>query len=292
VPEQVLNDADEAMYQAKRAGGARHQLIDLRERNRVDHRDNLERDLRGAAARSELRLDYQPIVRTTDAEITGVEALLRWDHPQLGLISPDTVIPLAEQSDLIVDIGRWVLHRACTDVIRLQAVNPNRPLGICVNVSPHQLMAQGWCDDVQEVLRVTGTNPASLRLEMTESVYVEDSDRAMIVLDELKKLGVGIALDDFGTGYSSLSYLLKFPIDVVKIDRRFIAKLGHQPVSAAIVGAIVNLAHVLDQAVVAEGVETAHQHHQLTSIGCDSCQGFYFARPMPVDELERQLAHR
>jgi hypothetical protein len=207
VPEQVLTDADAAMYQAKRAGGARHQMIDLRERDRAEQRESLERDLRNAVSRGELRLDYQPIVRTVDTQITGVEALLRWDHPQLGLISPEIAIPLAEQSDLIVSVGRWVLERACADATRLQAFDAHRDLQMCVNVSTHQLMAPGWCGVVEETLTTSGTNPASLTLEVTESAYLEDLDRAEVVLDDLKRVGVGIALDDFGTGYSSLGYL-------------------------------------------------------------------------------------
>jgi diguanylate cyclase (GGDEF)-like protein len=291
VPEQVLNDADEAMYQAKRAGGARHQLIDLRERVHSQGRSDLEADLRFAARRGELRVDYQPIVRTVDGEITAIEALLRWDHPRRGLISPTIAIPIAEESDLISEIGRWVLERACIDRNRLQQAKPRPALEVCVNVSPHQLLGEGYCDTVQSVLAATATPPQLLTLEMTESVYIEDTERARVVLADLKGLGLQLALDDFGTGYSSLGYLEQFPIDVVKIDQSFVARLGHEPASS-IVRAVIDLAHALDMGVVAEGVETTAQHDELAALDCDSCQGFYFAPPMCVDDLERRLQLR
>jgi len=292
VSEHLLSDADEAMYQAKRAGGDRHQLIDLRERTRTATRRSLEYDLPGAAARGELRLAYQPVVRTRGGEIAGLEALLRWDHPHRGLIGPDVIIPLAEQSGLIVDIGRWVLAQACVDRNRLQHDSPHQALQLAVNASPHELMRPEFQRSVQEVLMETATEPDALTLEVTETVYLEDSVRALLVLDDLKKLGVSIALDDFGTGFSSLTHLQQFPIDVIKIDRQFIAQLGHAPVSAAIVTSIIDLAHTLGRTVVAEGVETAEQHEQLAALGCDLCQGYYFARPMPVDDLAHRLRDR
>jgi len=292
LPDQLLNDADEAMYQAKRAGGDRHQLIDLRERSRAAARTSLELDLRSAVSRGELRLDYQPIVRTADGEITGVEALLRWDHPERGLIPPNTIIPLAEQSDLIIDLGRWVLERACLDRNRLQGSAKRVHLQLAVNASPHELMGYNFRTSVEDVLSLTDTDPKTLTLEVTESVYVEDVERALLVLNDLKNMGVNIALDDFGTGFSSLSHLQRFPIDVVKIDRQFISQLGHEPVSVAIVSSIISLAHALERTVVAEGVETADQHETLSALDCDSCQGFYFAFPMSVDDLEQQLLLR
>jgi diguanylate cyclase (GGDEF)-like protein len=290
VPDQVLNDADEAMYQAKRAGGGRHQLIDLRQRCRDQRRAGLAADLRLAAVRNELRVEYQPIVRTVDGEITAVEALLRWEHPEQGLISPAVAIPIAEQSNLICDIGQWVLERACIDRNSLQHANPRSALGVCVNVSPHQLLSEGFCSTVQGVLTATTTPPELLTLEMTEGVYVEDTERAQVVLADLKSIGVLLALDDFGTGFSSLSYLEQFPIDIVKIDQSFVARLGREsPVSAAIVRSVVDLAHALNMGVIAEGVETTDQLDELATLACDSCQGFYFAPPMTAVDLERQL---
>jgi len=292
LPEQVLNEADEAMYQAKRAGGARHQLIDLRERVLDQRRAELEADLRVAAGRGELRVEYQPIVRTVDGEITAIEALLRWDHPERGLISPTVAIPIAEQSDLISEIGCWVLERACIDRNRLQQAKPRPDLEVCVNVSPHQILGEGFCGTVERVLAATATPPRLVTLEMTESVYVEDTERAQVVLADLKGLGVQLALDDFGTGFSSLGYLEQFPIDIVKIDQSFVARLGRAPANAAIVRAVIDLAHALKMTVIAEGVETADQHDELAALACDSCQGFYFAPPMSADDLERQLQLR
>ncbi len=292
VPDQVLDDADEAMYQAKRAGGDRHQLIDLRERARSLQHAGLEDQLRSAATRGELRLDFQPIVRTSDGRMTAVEALLRWDHPQRGLIPPATVIPIAEQSGLIVDVGRWVLERACADAARLRDVGAPGDLQVCVNVSPRELLAPNFCESVTDVLAATATDASQLVLEMTEAVFLEDGERTQVVLAELKKVGVGLALDDFGTGYSSLTHLQRLPIDIVKIDRGFTAKLTPNNPGAAMVKAVVGLAHSLGKVVVAEGVETAEQHDQLVQLACESCQGFYFGAPTSVHALQRQLQLR
>ena len=283
--EELLRDADTAMYQAKRKGGGRHQIIDLREQHLADQRANLERDLRGAALREELRTDYQPIVATSDGRITGVEALLRWSHPSRGLVTPAVLVPLAERSGLIVEIGQWVLEQACADRHRWQNHDQVDDVTVSVNVSAHQLMSRDFVETVATALSRTSTDPEMVTLEVTESVFVQDSERALVVLNELKHLGVALALDDFGTGYSSLNYLHRFPIDVVKIDQTFIANLGHDPASEAIVLAVIDLAHTLGMSVVAEGVETAAHHRQLNALGCDSCQGYYFARPMSADNL-------
>ncbi|MDQ6724624.1 MAG: EAL domain-containing protein [Actinomycetota bacterium] len=284
VPEELLHKADMAMYQAKRKGGARHQVIDRGEQRRLDERVSLHRDLRRACARGELRLEYQPIVTTTDGRIVGVEALVRWAHPSRGLISPAALIPLAEQSGLITEIGRWVLEQACGRAGHGR--HKVDDLATAVNVSPHQLMSPDFTATVEDVLRRTRTQPGMLTLEVTESVFVQDSERALVVLDGLKRLGVVLALDDFGTGYSSLSYLKRFPVDVVKIDKGFVADMGHDPASHAIVAAVVDLAHVLGLTVVAEGVETVGQHAEVAALGCELAQGYYFGRPMSADALE------
>ena len=283
-PEDLLQDADMAMYQAKRRGGARHQIIDLSEKRRTLHQVNLERDLRGAATRGELHLEYQPIVETGDGRMTGVEALLRWAHPGHGLVAPSALVPIAERSGLINEIGRWVLARACLDRHAGSSLIDN--LTMSVNVSGHQLMTPGFSATVAGVLSETGTDPQGVTLEVTESVFVQDGGRALGVLAQLKDLGLKIALDDFGTGYSSLQYLKQFPIDIVKIDQKFVCDLEHDAASHAIVYTIVELAHVLGMTAVAEGVETAEQHQLLASIGCDFCQGFYFAHPLPADDLD------
>jgi diguanylate cyclase (GGDEF)-like protein len=283
VPERILQDADAAMYQAKSNGGGRHQIIDLRAQDATQRRVSLQQDLRGALARDELRTEYQPIVRTADGRVTGVEALLRWEHPTRGLVSPETIVPLAEQSGLIDEIGRWVLEQACWD--RHQWDDPRGDeLRISVNVSPHQLMSEDFSGTVARVLAETDTDPGVLTLEVTENVFLQDPNRALMVLGDLRALGVLVALDDFGTGYSWFKRLRRFPVDVVKIDQGFIADLGN-PTASAIVSAVVNLTHVLGMTIVAEGVETAEQHGEVAALGCESCQGFFFARPMSARDL-------
>ena len=284
--EQLLQDADTAMYHAKRKGGARHQIMDLRELDRATERTNLEHDLRGALTRGELRTEYQPIIETSNGRITCAEALLRWDHPSHGAVVPTTFIPMAEQSGLITEIGRWVLDRACRDGLRWRKPDETDHLTISVNVSAHQLMAPDFIATVETVLAGADTDPELVTLEMTETVFVHDTERALIVLTDLKDLGVTLALDDFGTGYSSLTYLKRFPVDIVKIDRSFVADLEQDEASHSIVSAIVELAHLLGMTVVAEGVETAQQHLLLDDLGCDCCQGYYFARPMPAGDLQ------
>ena len=282
---QLLQDADAAMYQAKRNGGARHQVIDLRERHLASERLNMERLLRGAHRRGELRTEYQPIVATRDGRITGAEALLRWDHPSGAVVLPTVVVPLAEQSGLISDIGRWVLEQACPDRNMWHLPGQADEISLAVNVSPHQLMSADFAGQVARLLSDTGTQGRLLTLEMTESVFVEDSERAEIVLGDLKEIGVNLALDDFGTGYSSLTYLKRFPIDIVKIDRGFVADMNQEAASHAIVSSVIELAHLLGMTVVAEGVETIEQRDQLAALGCDHCQGYYFARPMSADDF-------
>jgi predicted signal transduction protein with EAL and GGDEF domain len=292
VPARLLEDADTAMYQAKRKGGARHQVIDLRELHLAERRTSLERDLHGASTRGELRTDYQPIVSTVDGLVSGAEALLRWAHPSRGLVAPNLLIPFAEQSGLITEIGRWVLEQACLDRHRWQSDRPTDDLELAVNVSAHQLLSPDFVATVAAVLFSTHTDPGLLTLEVTETVLIQDSERALIVLNGLKHLGVKLALDDFGTGYSSLVYLKRFPVDIVKIDRGFVADLERDPASHVIVAAVVEMAHALGMTVVAEGVETTDQLQAVTAAGCDSCQGFYFARPMSADHLDTLLQQR
>jgi diguanylate cyclase (GGDEF)-like protein len=286
ISEELLHDADTAMSQAKRRGGARHQIIDLREQHLTDERANLENDLRGASTRGELRTEYQPIVDTTTGRIAGVEALLRWAHPSRGEVTPAVLVPIAERSGLITEIGRWVLEQTCADRQSWNQRHQADGLSMSVNVSAHQLMSPNYARTVAAVLAETNTDPGLVTLEVTESVFVQDSERALVVLNDLKALGVKLALDDFGTGYSSLNYLKRFPIDIVKIDQSFVADIENDRASHAIVFAVVELAHMLGMTVVAEGVETAEQHRRLASLGCDSCQGYYFARPISADALD------
>jgi diguanylate cyclase (GGDEF)-like protein len=291
IPEDLLHTADLAMYQAKRKGGSRHQIIDLGEQRLVEHQASLVRDIRSACSNGQLLMEYQPIVSTVDGRVIGVEALLRWAHPSFGLISPATLIPLAEQSGVIVEIGRWVLEQSCEAVLRWRDHYQTDDLIMSVNVSAAQLMSPGFTEMVKDVLFSTLTDPKLLTLEVTESIFVQDSKRALVVLNELKSIGVMLALDDFGTGYSSLSYLKGFPVDTLKIDPEFVADLGTDRSSKAIVSAVVDLAHILGLTVVAEGVETAAQRNDVAALGCDACQGFYFARPMPADDLDALMSH-
>jgi diguanylate cyclase (GGDEF)-like protein len=285
-PEHLLHRSDVAMYQVKRKGGANHQLIDEDEQYLTEYSDSLLNDLRYAVERRELQLEYQPIVRTSDGRVTCIEALLRWNHPERGLISPTIVIPLAERSGDIVEIGRWVLEHACIDRHRWESKAGDEGLVVAVNISAHQLMAPGFLTSVTNILFLTGTEAKHLCLEITESAFVQDGARALDVLAHLKALGVQLALDDFGTGYSSLSYLMNFPVDIVKIDQSFIAELTRNHASHAIVTKTIELAHLLNLLVVCEGVETAEQDRQVTALTTDFCQGFYFSRPMSAEMVD------
>jgi diguanylate cyclase (GGDEF)-like protein len=287
--EQLLSDADTAMYQAKRKGGDRQQVVDLPDQERAAERAALQRDLRGATGRDELRTEYQAIVDIAAGGVVAMEALVRWAHPSRGLVMPALFVPQAEESGLISEIGRWVLERACRDLHHWQNRRPTDEFKLSVNVSAHQLLAPDYAETVAAVLSHTGTDPGLVTLEVTENVF-RDGDRALAVLRELKGIGVTLALDDFGTGPSSLNSLARFPIDIVKIDRPLVAGLAEDPAIHAFVFAVVELAHILGMVVVAEGVETAEQHRHLAGLRCDSGQGHYFARPMRADDIGPWLA--
>ena len=304
ITHQLVSDADAAMYEAKRRrspgrgsqggqggqGGQATAVIDLRESTERGSRNNLSRDLRAATAAGSLDVAYQPIVRTADGLVTGVEALLRWTHPVLGQVPALTAVALAERDGLIHEMGAWVLQRACHDRVRWLREHPERPLDMSVNVSVRQLMARDFRDTVAAVLAATGMDPTALVLEITEGILLSDTERASTVLADLRAQGVRLALDDFGTGYSSLSYLRQFPVDIVKIDQGFTATVGREPVTGAIVAAITQLAHVLGMTVTAEGVETQQQRDELVSIGCEAAQGYHYARPMSGADVCAQLA--
>jgi diguanylate cyclase (GGDEF)-like protein len=290
VPGQMLRDADTAMYQAKRRGGAGHQVLDLREQARTDDRATLRRDLDGVLVRGELTACYQPIVATADGRIVGVEALVRWTHPSRGAIPPALLIPLAEESHAIGDIGCWMLEQACQDVTRWNRRHSEpRRLEVAVNVSPSELLGPDYASKFAAILDDTGTDPCLVTVEVTEDVLIHDPARALVVLHTLKDLGVKVALDDFGTGYSSLSYLREFPVDIVKIDRSFVTSVGEDTDCMTIVSAIIDLAHGLRKTVVAEGTETVTQYRCIAALGGEACQGYYFARPMPADEVDQLL---
>jgi diguanylate cyclase (GGDEF)-like protein len=285
-PEQLLHRADVAMYQVKRKGGAAHQIIDLDEQSLTETTYSLQQDLAHATERHELRLEYQPVVRVSDGRVICVEALLRWNHPERGLISPTVLIPLAEQSGDIIEIGRWVLEHACIDRHRWAERTGEEAFIMAINVSAHQLMAPGFVASVKRILALTETKATDICLEMTESALVQDAAHARAVLAQLKALGILLALDDFGTGYSSLSYLMEYPVDIVKIDQSFIAKLNGNAASHAIVTKTIELAHLLNLLVVCEGVETAEQEREVTALQSDFSQGFYFSRPMTAEMVD------
>jgi diguanylate cyclase (GGDEF)-like protein len=290
VPDQILRDADSAMYQAKRRGGGRHQVLDLREQARTDDMATLSRDLDEVLSRGQLTAHYQPIVATATGRIVAVEALMRWSHPSRGEIPPTLLIPLAEESDVICEIGRWIFRDACENVNRWNRQNAMPgPLEVAVNVSPHELLAADFIPQLVATLEDTGTDPGVVTIEVTEGVLIKDPSRALVILNDLKDLGLTLALDDFGTGYSSLSYLRDFPVDIVKIDQSFVASIGEDNDSMTIVSAMIDLAHSLRKTVVAEGMETVDQYRGCAALGCEGSQGFYFARPMPVADIDALL---
>jgi diguanylate cyclase (GGDEF)-like protein len=289
-PEDLIRDADAAMYRAKQAGGGRLMLFDEVTRQRALDRLHTESALRRAIEREEFRVFFQPEVSIESGEIVGLEALVRWEHPERGLLAPAEFIALAEETGLIVPIGSWVLHDACRLARRWQVERgADEPLAVRVNVSARQLADDKLPGIVADVLAETGMDPAMLCLEVTESVLIEDPESSTETLAALKRLGVQIAVDDFGTGYSSLEHLRRFPIDCVKIDRSFVRGLPDSSDDMAIVGAVIELGHALRLSVAAEGVETAEQLGKLQSAGCDTAQGFLFSRPEHPDVLERVL---
>jgi diguanylate cyclase (GGDEF)-like protein len=289
--EELLRNADTAMYEAKRLGRGRHAMFDAGMlRDVIDHLD-LHADLQRAIIRDELVLHYQPIVALGTGEITGVEGLLRWNHPTRGMVQPAAFIPLAEETGLIVPIGRWVLNQACHQASRWHQAHPDRaPLTVTVNVSGRQLQQPDFVSDVADALRASHLQPSALVLEITESVLIQDSESMIDKLEQLKALGLRIAIDDFGTGYSSLSYLQRFPVDILKIDRSFVSPAGGpKSDTLALVRAIVQLSQTLQLRTVAEGVEDANQLAQMRRVGCDSGQGFLFARPIDADGISSLL---
>jgi diguanylate cyclase (GGDEF)-like protein len=286
---QLLVDADIAMYQAKRKGGAGHQIFDLREARRATDGHSLGKDLRTAFALGQLDVAYQPLVRSVDGLVTGVEALLRWTHPDRGPVSPLAMVAVAEQSGLISDIGTWVLERSCQDRNSWMSEHSFSKLDLAVNVSVRQLMTPDFGSTIAAVLERTSTDPAAVVLEITENVLIEDGERSVTVLADLKQLGIRLALDDFGTGYSSLSYLRRMPIDIVKVDQGFVADIDQAPGVDAIIAAVTNLSHALGLTVTAEGVETQRQRDEVNAIGCDWSQGYFYARPMAAATFGEHL---
>jgi diguanylate cyclase (GGDEF)-like protein/PAS domain S-box-containing protein len=286
--ETLLRNADFAMYHAKECGRDNYQFFKSDMNMRAVERQSLEDNLRFAIERGQMLLHYQPKVDLVTRAIVGVEALIRWRHPQRGLVSPGQFIAVAEECGLIVPIGRWVLREACRQA-RAWQIAGLRPVSLAVNTSSVELRAPGFASGVRAILSETGLEPRYLELELTETFLMQDSNSTADVLRELKDIGMSIALDDFGTGYSSLSYLKRFPIDTLKIDRSFVHDITTDSDDASIVSAVIGMGENLHMRVVAEGVETREQLEFLQEHGCPQGQGFYFSRPLPAAEIGQLL---
>ena len=284
-PDQLLKNADTALYRAKSEGRGLYRFFEPEMDARMQARRTLEIDLRKALANGEFELFYQPLVDMQTEHVTGFEALIRWHHPERGMVAPLDFIPVAEESGLIVPIGEWALRRACAEA----ATWPSG-VKVAVNLSPIQFKKRDLLPSVVSALAASGLSPNRLELEITKSVLLQDGDATLAVLDELRELGVRISLDDFGTGYSSLSYLRKFPFDKIKIDQSFIFDMSDHNDSLAIVRAVIAMGSGLGIATTAEGVETLAQFTQLKLEGCTEVQGYLFSPPRPAAELKGLLA--
>jgi diguanylate cyclase (GGDEF)-like protein len=285
--EGLLRDADVAMYRAKAAGKRQAMLFADSMRQDLQARSRLEHDLRAALDHSQLVLHYQPLVHIGSRRVVATEALVRWQHPERGLLSPAEFIGLAEETGMIVGLGRLVLLEACRQTAQWTRADEVGPIGVSVNVSARQLADSTLLDDVADALRLSGLPAHRLTLELTESVLVSNIDAAVATLDALKALGVRLAIDDFGTGYSSLSYLARLPVDVLKIDKVFVKRVGQHCAEGRVAGAVVALATSLGLDTVVEGVETTAQLEVLRDRGCRVFQGFLWSPPLPPDQLGR-----
>ncbi len=292
-PARLMRDADVAMFAAKELGRGRVELFDDTMRERAVKRLEIEGGLRRALVRGEFRVHYQPVVDFTRSEVIGFEALVRWEHPERGLVAPGDFLHVAEETGLIVEIGGWVLQEACAQAARWAAESPDGPpLTVSVNLSARQLAHPALVSLVESALAATRLDPTLLVLEITETVLMENREHAIGVLQELGRRGVRVGIDDFGTGQSSLGYLKILPVHTLKIDQSFVDGLGNDPEDASVVSAIVQLGHALGLTVTAEGVEDGAQLNELRALGCDLGQGFYFARPQPGEVVRALVHHR
>ena len=288
--EDMLGDANTAMSRAKILGKARYEMCDPTMHATATGRLRLETDLRRATEREEFLIHYQPIVSLADNHITGFEALVRWQRPEIGLVMPGGFISVAEDTGLILWIGNWVLLEACRRMCAWNMQFPCNPkFTVAVNISARQFAQPDLVSQVARILRETGLAPSCLKLELTETITMRDEERTTRILGELKKLGVRLCIDDFGTGYSSLSYLRRFALDILKIDRSFVSDMLNNTESQEIVKTILSLASNLNMQVVAEGVETAEQVRLLKSLGCEFAQGYFFSKPLEAAEVTRIL---
>lgn len=287
--DQLLRQAEAAGQMAKQRGGEAIHLFDEEMQARALRRAEVEDALRGAADRGELVLHYQPEVSLRTNEIVAVEALVRWQHPDWGLVAPSEFVPVAEASSLILELGGFVLDSAMRQWASWRADLGERSPAVAVNISPKQFIQEDFADLVARTLECTGADPGGICLEITESVLMDDLDGTVATLKALKSLGVQLAVDDFGTGYSSLSYLRAFPVDIIKVDQSFVSGLGKDPEDSAIVEAVVRMGQALRLVTVAEGVETAHHLIELRELDCDIAQGYHFARPAPAEAITPML---
>jgi diguanylate cyclase (GGDEF)-like protein len=279
----LLHSADSAMHAAKRAGGNGYALFEPKMEDSAMDQLGLHRDLRNAVELGQLQLYYQPKVGVTDGRVKGMEALLRWDHPERGIIGPEVFIPLAERFGLINGLGNWVINEVCRQMLAWS--REGMRMSVAINLSMHQLRQDDLVDNIRRALKRHEVEPSQLMCELTESVAMNDIEATQSFFRKLAAIGVRLSIDDFGTGYSSLSYLRQLPARQLKIDRSFISDLETNSDACAIVKAVINLAHVLDLSVVAEGVETEGQRKILEDLKCDELQGFFFSRPMLEDKM-------
>lgn len=292
-PEDILRDADAAMYRAKALGKSRYEMFDISMHAHAVALLQLETDLRHAIERQEFELHYQPIVSLKTNRLSGFEALVRWRHPQRGIVSPAEFIPVAEETGLVSPIGWWVLQEACRQMhCWQQRFSLNPPLTISVNLSGKQLTQPDVVERVEQILQATGLNPTTLKLEITESSIMENAESTIAMLQQFKALGIQFSIDDFGTGYSSLSYLYRFPVDTLKIDRSFVNKMDVELEKLELVRTIATLAWNLGMDVVAEGVENQNQLSHLKALGCEYAQGYFFSKPVDQAKTEQLIAAR
>ena len=288
-PAVLLKNADSAMYHAKNSGRNSYQFYKASLNRAVLERFSVERDLKKALMDDELVLFYQPQVELSSRRIVGAEALIRWNHPLKGMITPDRFIPIAEESGLIIDVNRWVVQQACRQQEQWQSAGL-RPVNIAVNLSGYRLSSQNIIRTIKDAMASVQNEQLSLEIEITENVLMQDDKETISTLQEMKDLKLRIALDDFGTGYSSLSYLTSFPVDTIKIDRSFVMGCTSEPKNLIIIKAIIAMGHSLGKHIVAEGIETDAQFEMMKALGCDQGQGYLFKHPVPADDFAALLA--
>jgi EAL domain-containing protein (putative c-di-GMP-specific phosphodiesterase class I) len=285
-PEDILRDAHTALNRAKASGKARHEVFVTGMRIEMMTRMQLETDLRRALERQELHLHYQPLIALKTGKIAGFEALLRWHHPQRGFIPPIEFIPVAEETDLIIPIGQWIIEAACRQLKTWQEQFPKKPaLHMSINLSGKQFGQPDLVERIEQTLQETGLEGHSLKMEITESIAMTDVESTIAVMLRLKALNLQLSIDDFGTGYSSLSYLHRFPTSTIKVDRSFVSRMGYESEDAHIVQTIVLLGHNLGMEIVAEGIETSDQLASLRKLDCEYGQGYFFAKPLSPEAM-------